>query len=150
MSHFPIHHASIAANPTASAAHFLGEAGEATIGGCPAPPPARDADGREVDGRPFVPAGAGERTVAPWAAQARWHLEPLLPNYWVDVYDAGTHLDLHPPPLCPPLLPPLLPPTPALPPARLPAPGDPHVHVRDPRAVLLGYGRPNCIFIDSL
>ena len=104
MSHFPIHHASIAANPTASAAHFLGEAGEATIGGCPAPPPARDADGREVDGRLFVPAGAGERTVAQWAAQARWQLEPLLLKYGVDVYDAGTHLDLNPHLLCSRLL----------------------------------------------
>ena len=96
--------AALALNANKSAAHFLGEEGEAEIGGQPLPPfrePAADgaifttpaAPWRKptTDGHAFVECGAtGEcKTVGEWHADVSSKLEPLLLKYGVDIFNAG-------------------------------------------------------------
>jgi len=107
-AHVPIYHATMAQNSDKSAAHFLGEEGEAEVVGQPLPPPAvpnatlRSAQGAifssgpmtwrspSIDGHAFVECeGEGCLTIGQWQAMVSAKLEPLLLKYGVDIMNAG-------------------------------------------------------------
>jgi hypothetical protein len=103
-AHFPLYHATVSANAHKSAAHFLGEEGEAEIVGQPLPPfrEPQTSDpvfstGRSTwrspvtDGHAFVECAPGAEctTVGEWQAQVSAKLEPLLLKHGVDVFNAG-------------------------------------------------------------
>lgn len=73
-SHSPLYNAKFAGQECASAAHYLGDAGESYT----------------TSGHEFVQCEAdGCRTVGDVLRSQRGWLEPLLEKYGVDVYDAG-------------------------------------------------------------
>ena len=109
-SHYPVYHSSLALNADKSAAHYLGEAGEAEIEGQPLPkrkplPALTDAQRNGVvfneealplyttaDGHAFVdcPTGAADcTTVGEWHAAIAADLEPILLKYGVDMWNSG-------------------------------------------------------------
>jgi len=103
-AHYPLYHATYAENGHKSAAHFLGEEGEAEIGGQPLPtfraPKPDDTIFNtgpmawrkpSTDGHAFVDCapGAACQTVKEWQAEVSSKIEPLLLKYGVDIFNAG-------------------------------------------------------------
>ena len=109
-SHYPVYHSSLALNADKSAAHYLGEAGEAEIEGQPLPkrkplPALTDAQRNGVifneealplyttaDGHAFVDCPIGDAdctTVGEWHAAIAADLEPILLKYGVDMWNSG-------------------------------------------------------------
>jgi len=109
-AHYPIYSAAIEQNKDKSAAHFLGDEGEAEIVGQALPTfrePNREANSTifttaakawrkpTIDGHAFVDCtplsndGIRCKTVGEWQAEVTSKLEPLLLKYGVDIFNAG-------------------------------------------------------------